>query len=286
LWNGDSEPSTAAFVYDGSGDFITALFSWQFFFAGRLRPLEKQSASVLRMLAHVDGTDRSSGRGRLAIELNTNLFRPTCIVCIILRYITEVEQANDAFVGVILRNKPTLRAKTRVHADKNENGRKQLHGQYIGRSSAIWHWIKSGVPNARQLEPNHDRAEDDRRTQACGLTGLRDFLLSCRPFGRLADYALGVLLFVLTDRCGDSAGVEVVRFADGLADSVQLLNDGIAPLHRELPDGSSSGVQIIGGVSPAERQITSIVPRIVAFAMCLQFQVTRYSIWWAAAMPM
>jgi hypothetical protein len=91
---------------------------------------------------------------------------------------------------------------------------------------------------------------------------------------------------VLTDRCGDSAGIEVVRFADGLADSVQLLNDGIAPLHLELPDGSSSGVQMIGGVRPAERQIASIVPRIVAFAMCLQFQVTRYSIWWAAAMPM
>jgi hypothetical protein len=30
---------------------------------------------------------------------------------------------------------------------------------------------------------------------------------------------------------------------------------------------------MIGGVSPAERQITSIVPRMVAFAMCLQFHV-------------
>jgi hypothetical protein len=84
---------------------------------------------------------------------------------------------------------------------------------------------------------------------------------------------------VLTDRGGDSAGIEVVRFADGLADSVQLLNDGVAPLHVELPDGSSSGVQIIGGVKPAERQISSIVPRMVAFAMCLQFHVNRYSIW-------
>jgi len=90
---------------------------------------------------------------------------------------------------------------------------------------------------------------------------------------------------VLTDRCGDSAGIEVVRFADGLADSVQLRNDGIAPLHVEFPDGSSSGVQMTGGVRPAERQIASIVPRIVAFAMCLQFHVTRYSTWWAAAMP-
>ena len=133
---------------------------------------------------------------------------------------------------------------------------------------------KAGVPTAGQLEPDRDLAEDGRRAQACGLTGLRSFLLSRRPFGRLADYALRVLLFVLTDRRGDSAGIEVVRFADGLADSVQLLNDGIAPLHLELPDGSSSGVQIIGGVRPAERQIPSIVPRIVAFARCLQFQVS------------
>ena len=66
------------------------------------------------------------------------------------------------------------------------------------------------------------------------MTGLRGFLLSRRPFGRLADYALRVLLFVLTNRCGNSSGIEVVGFADGLADSVQLLNDGIAPLHLEL----------------------------------------------------
>jgi hypothetical protein len=91
---------------------------------------------------------------------------------------------------------------------------------------------------------------------------------------------------VLTDCCGNSADIEVVRLADVLADSVQLVNDVVAPLHGELPDGSSSGVQMIGGVKPAERQIASIVPRMVAFAMCLQFHVNRYSIWWAAAMPM
>jgi hypothetical protein len=91
---------------------------------------------------------------------------------------------------------------------------------------------------------------------------------------------------VLTDRCGNSADIEVVRLADVLADSVQLVNDVVAPFHAELPDGSSSGVQMIGGVKPAERQIASIVPRMVAFAMCLQFHVNRYSIWWAAAMPM
>lgn len=135
-----------------------------------------------------------------------------------------------------------------------------------------------GVPDASQLEPDGDVAEDRRRAQACGPTGLRGFLLSRRPFGRLADNALRVLVFVLTDCCPDSARIEVVRFANGLANSVQLLNDGIAPLHVEPPDGSSSGVQMMGGVRPAERQIASIVPRIVAFAMCLQFHVNRYSI--------
>jgi len=69
---------------------------------------------------------------------------------------------------------------------------------------------------------------------------------------------------VLTDRCRDSADIEVVRLADILANSVQLLNNGVARLHVELPDGSSSGVQIIGAVKPAERQIASIVLRMVA----------------------
>ena len=36
------------------------------------------------------------------------------------------------------------------------------------------------------------------------------------------------------DRGGDSVDVEVVRFADVLADSVQLVNDGVAPLHAKL----------------------------------------------------
>jgi hypothetical protein len=46
---------------------------------------------------------------------------------------------------------------------------------------------------------------------------------------------------MLTDGCRDSADIEVVRFANVLADSVELLNDGISWLHVELPDGSSSG---------------------------------------------
>jgi hypothetical protein len=74
------------------------------------------------------------------------------------------------------------------------------------------------------------------RVQPCGFTPLRGLLLSRRSFGRLANDALRILVFVLTDRCGDSVDIEVVRLANVLADSVQLLNDGVAPLHGELPD--------------------------------------------------
>ena len=96
---------------------------------------------------------------------------------------------------------------------------------------------------------------------------------------RLFGCSLGVLVFVLTDRRGDSVDIEVVRFADFLSNPVQLVDDGVASFHCGLPAGSSSGVQMIGGVRPAERHMASIVLRIAAFAMCLQFHVSRYSIW-------
>jgi hypothetical protein len=41
---------------------------------------------------------------------------------------------------------------------------------------------------------------------------------------------------MLADSRGNSADVEAMHFADRLADSVQLLNDGRAPLHVELPE--------------------------------------------------
>lgn len=111
------------------------------------------------------------------------------------------------------------------------------------------------------------------------LEELRDFLLAGRPFRRLTYDALLALIFVSTDRLRDSVDIEAVCLADVLADSVQLVDDGIASFHRKPPTGSSSGVQMIGGSRPSERQIVSIVPRMVAFAMCLQFHVNRYSIW-------
>jgi hypothetical protein len=42
---------------------------------------------------------------------------------------------------------------------------------------------------------------------------------------------------------------------------------------------------MIVGFSPSERQMASIVPRVVAFARCLQFHVNRYVTSWAAATP-
>ena len=86
-----------------------------------------------------------------------------------------------------------------------------------------------------------------------------------------------VFLFMSTNGRSDSVDIEAVGLADSFPYLVQFVDDGIATLHTELPIGSSSGVQIIGGRKPAERQIASIVPRVVAFAMCLQFHVKRYS---------
>ena len=57
------------------------------------------------------------------------------------------------------------------------------------------------------------------------LGGLR---LSRGPFGGLADDTLRALGFMLADSRGNSADVEAMHFADRLADSVQLLNDGMS----------------------------------------------------------
>lgn len=49
---------------------------------------------------------------------------------------------------------------------------------------------------------------------------------------------------------------------------------------------SSCGVQITGGSNPLSRQMRSMRGRIEGFAMCLQFQVNRYSTPLTAAMEM
>ena len=43
---------------------------------------------------------------------------------------------------------------------------------------------------------------------------------------------------------------------------------------------------MIGGSCPVSRQMDSIAIRVMAFAMCLKFQVTKYSIPWMAAREM
>lgn len=82
--------------------------------------------------------------------------------------------------------------------------------------------------------------------------------------------------FVFTDGRGDSIHIEIMRPADSLSELVEILDDGVPALHDGFLTGSSSGVQMIGGLRPSERQTASIVPRIVAFARCLQFHVSKY----------
>jgi hypothetical protein len=91
---------------------------------------------------------------------------------------------------------------------------------------------------------------------------------------------------VLADGGRNPIGIEAVSSTDLLPELVEILDDGIPAFHDRLLTGSSSGVQMIGGLRPSERQTVSIVPRIVAFARCLQFHVSRYVISWAAATPM
>lgn len=82
--------------------------------------------------------------------------------------------------------------------------------------------------------------------------------------------------FVFTDCGGDSIHIEIMCPADSLSELVKIVDDGVPALHDGFLTGSSSGVQMIGGLRPSERQTASIVPRIVAFARCLQFHVSKY----------
>ena len=92
--------------------------------------------------------------------------------------------------------------------------------------------------------------------------------------GKSSARAGGLTLMPANGR-GDSIDVEVVGPADSLSELVEILDDGVPALHDVFLAGNSSGVQMIGGISPSERQTISIVPRIAAFARCLQFHVSR-----------
>jgi hypothetical protein len=80
---------------------------------------------------------------------------------------------------------------------------------------------------------------------------------------------------MLPDRQGDKVGVEIMSAADTFSDLVDFVDDCVPVFHHGVLVGNSSGVQMMGGVKPAERHTASIVPRIVAFAKCLQFHVRR-----------
>ena len=72
--------------------------------------------------------------------------------------------------------------------------------------------------------------------------------------------------FVLTNGRGDSIDVKAVGSADLLAQFVEFIDDGVAALHDGFLVGSSSGVQMMGGLRPSDRQTDSMVLRMVAFA--------------------
>lgn len=96
-----------------------------------------------------------------------------------------------------------------------------------------------------------------------------------RSLRQRANDGLSTLVLVPANGCRDSLHIEIVRLADGFANSMQALNDGVPVFHFIFPDGSSSGVQMIGGAKPDARHVASMVPRIAALARCLQFHVKR-----------
>ena len=99
--------------------------------------------------------------------------------------------------------------------------------------------------------------------------------MTCRSLRRLANNGFSTLIFVAANRRSDSMHIEIVCLADGFSDPVQAFNDWVAAFHGVLPDGSSSGVQMMGGAKPEARHVRSMVLRILAFARCVQFHVRR-----------
>ena len=104
---------------------------------------------------------------------------------------------------------------------------------------------------------------------------LRCFPVANRSLRQFTDNGLSTFGLVPTDCRGDPVHIEIVSPADRSSDLVEVVDDRVTAFHAELPDGNSSGVQMMGGRKPSERQTSSMVPRMVAFARCLQFQVKR-----------
>ena len=81
--------------------------------------------------------------------------------------------------------------------------------------------------------------------------------------------ALGLFLLQRTD---DLPHVVTVRFGQAIPNSSRLFDNRVTS-HADHSI-SSSGVQMIGGSNPASRHVRSILSRIAAFAMCVQFHVS------------
>ena len=133
--------------------------------------------------------------------------------------------------------------------------------------------FKSG----NDLVAGHRRKSVQEFLEAVISFQLRGFLLSCRTPSRDTHTRATAFFFMSANCRGDSVGVEVVGPTDAFPDPMQFFDNGVAALHEVLPTGSSSGVQMIGGLRPSEREIASMVLRIVALARCLQFHVNRYA---------
>lgn len=97
---------------------------------------------------------------------------------------------------------------------------------------------------------------------------------NCFP-GSVRDDLAATLRLTSARRLDDFLEVVVGCFRNGLASRADFVNDRIGGLHGACSFTNSRGVQITGGSKPARRQIASIRPRIVAFAICVQFQLTR-----------
>jgi hypothetical protein len=67
--------------------------------------------------------------------------------------------------------------------------------------------------------------------------------------GNSSSLGVGSSLMVANGR-GDSIDVEIVGPADSLSKLMEILDNGVPALHDGFLAGSSSGVQMIGGVSP------------------------------------
>src|SRR5690606_27899050 len=82
--------------------------------------------------------------------------------------------------------------------------------------------------------------------------------------------------FLVAEHSKDRPKVVAVLTCDPISDCSHLIHDRIFS-HSSSSSSNSSGVQMTGGRCPARQHKTSNWGLIIAFAMCVQFHVTRKS---------